>query len=89
MDFEFDKRSAEYLAAHACGQYRFACIAHSRCVGEELHPFAVDMSEHIVGGLIHHVDSLHCDRNHFRTGGNDGFKHLFGRGELAGAHKEA
>ena len=89
MDFKLDKIRMENLAAHLRSHYRLAGITHTRSVGQQLHMFAIDMRQHLVSGLLHHIDALHSHCDHLRFRGFDSLKHTFGRGEFSSPHKEA
>ncbi len=59
MYLELDEFCIEDLTAHAGGEYSLFGIAHAGGVGQQLHIVAVDVRQHFVGSLVHHVDALH------------------------------
>ncbi len=89
MNFEFDKVRFENLTAHLRCEYSLLRIPDPRSVGKQLHMFAIDVGEHVVGGLVHHVDALHCHCYHLGFRSFYGFLHHIGRRKFPCAHKEA
>ena len=89
MYLQFYEVGTEDVAAHLCGEHGLSGIAHTGGVGKQLHVVAVDVCQHVVGGLVHHVYALHGHGNHLRLRRYDGVEHKLWGGELTGPHEEA
>ena len=67
MNLEFDEIRPETFAGEMCCHDSLFCIPDTGGVGQELHMFTIDMTEHIVLFLVLHVDALHGHGYHLGT----------------------
>ncbi len=75
VDFELYEVCAEAVARELCSEHRLVGVAHARCVGQELHVFAVDVFEHVVRSGVARVEAFHRHGNHFRARLQDSVEH--------------
>ena len=75
VDFELYEVCAEAVARQLSRQHRLVGVAHARCVGQELHVFAVYVFEHVVRSGVARVEAFHRHGNHFRARLQDSVEH--------------